>query len=91
MQKPRLDGCMLLIVEANEKDTGRRIVMEINVPVYNKINLSIKEEAAYSNVGENTIRRLLAERGCPFLLKIGNRQLVKRKEFENFLEARHFL
>ena len=91
MQKPRLDGCMLLIVEANEKDTGRRIVMEINVPVYNKINLSIKEAAAYSNVGENTIRRLLAERGCPFLLKIGNRQLVKRKEFENFLEARHFL
>lgn len=47
MQKPRLDGCMLLIVEANEKDTGRRIVMEINVPVYNKINLSIKEAAAY--------------------------------------------
>lgn len=36
--------------------------MEINVPVYNKINLSIKEAAAYSNVGENTIRRLLAER-----------------------------
>lgn len=65
-------------------------MQEINVPVYNKINLSIKEAAAYSNVGENTIRRLLAERGCPFLLKIGNRQLVKRKEFENFLEVRHF-
>ncbi len=82
---------MYIYIHQKSKRLEGKKDMEINVPVYNKINLSIKEAAAYSNVGENTIRRLLAERGCPFLLKIGNRQLVKRKEFENYLEARHFL
>lgn len=66
-------------------------MQDISVPVSEKINLSIKEASVYSNVGETTIRRLLAERGCPFLLKIGKKQLVKRKEFENYLGARHYL
>ena len=33
------------------------------IPIPEKINLSIKEAVAYSNVGETTLRRLLAERG----------------------------
>lgn len=61
------------------------------IPIPEKINLSIKEAVAYSNVGETTLRRLLAERGCPFLLKIGNKQLVKRKEFEKYFENKHFI
>lgn len=61
------------------------------IPVWNKMNLSIKEACAYSGIGETTLRRMLAERGCPFLLKIGNKHLVKRKEFENYLESIHYL
>ena len=48
--------------------------------------LTIQEAVEYSNIGETTIRKLLHEKGCPFLLKIGNRHLVKRKEFEKYIE-----
>lgn len=61
------------------------------INIKDKINLTIKEASVYSNIGETTIRKLLHEKGCPFLLKIGNRHLIKRKEFEKYLESKHYL
>ena len=61
------------------------------IPIWEKINLTIYEASAYSNIGVSTIRGLLQEKGCPFLLKIGNKHLIKRKEFENYLKDRHYL
>lgn len=61
------------------------------IPVWEKINLTIPEASAYSNIGISTIRGLLKERGCPFLLKIGNKSLIKRKEFEAYLKNKHFI
>ena len=61
------------------------------VPINEKINLTVQEAAAYSNIGETTIRSLLHEKSCPFLLKVGNKHLVKRKDFEQYLEDKHYL
>lgn len=61
------------------------------IPINQKINLTIQEAVAYSNIGETTIRKLLREKSCPFLLKIGNKNLVKRKEFEKYIESKHYL
>ena len=61
------------------------------VEIKDKINLTIKETSEYSNIGETTIRKLLSEKACPFLLKIGNKQLVKRKDFEKYLENVHYI
>ena len=61
------------------------------VPIYHKCNLTIQETIEYSNIGETTIRKLLKMKGCPFLLKIGNKQLIKRKEFEKYLDSKHYL
>ena len=61
------------------------------INIKDKINLTIKEASVYSNIGETTIRKLLHEKGCQFLLKIGNRHLIKRKEFEKYLESKHYL
>lgn len=61
------------------------------VPIYHKCNLTIQEAIEYSNIGETTIRKLLKMKGCPFLLKIGNKQLIKRKEFEKYLDSKHYL
>ena len=61
------------------------------IEVKDKINLTIKESSEYSNIGETTIRKLLSEKACPFLLKIGNKQLVKRKDFEKYLENVHYI
>ena len=67
------------------------IESNISIPIKDKLNLTIKEASIYSNIGETTIRNLLKERGCSFLLKIGNKQLVKRKEFEKYIENKHYL
>lgn len=61
------------------------------VQLKDKLNLTIKEAVMYSNIGESMIRKMLHEKGCPFLLKIGNRHLVKRIEFEKYIESKHFL
>ena len=59
---------------------------KIDVPVWEKMNLTIEEAAAYSNIGINKIDSLLREPACPFVLYIGRKKLVKRKEFERYIE-----
>ena len=61
------------------------------IPVWEKINLTIQEASEYSNIGETTIRNLLKEKGCPFLLMIGTKHIIKRKEFEKYLNSKHYL
>jgi hypothetical protein len=56
----------------------------IEIPINLKLNLTIEEAIAYSNIGENTLREELVKPYCPFVLKIGNRRLIKRKEFEEW-------
>lgn len=63
----------------------------VSIPIWKKINLTIHEASTYSNIGVSTIRNLLQINGCPFLLKIGNKHLVKRKEFEAYLENKHYI
>lgn len=55
------------------------------VPIHLKAALTIREAAAYSNIGINKIDQLLHDPCCPFVLYIGAKRLVKRKEFEEFI------
>lgn len=55
------------------------------IPIWKKFLLKPKEAAAYTNIGENTIRKLTKEPNCNFILYDGNRILIKRKEFEKYL------
>ena len=61
---------------------------ESRVPIYKKLVLTIKVAAAYSNIGINRIDAMLREEGCPFVLYVGSRKLVKRKEFEEYISSR---
>lgn len=61
------------------------------LPINLKLNLTIEEAIAYSNIGEHTLREELSKPYCPFALKIGNRTLVKRKEFEAWNSSQHKL
>lgn len=65
--------------------------MDNIIPVWEKYNLTIEEASDYSGIGETKIRQMLKERGCSFLLKIGNKNMVKRKEFEKYLDDVHYL
>lgn len=57
----------------------------INVPVWEKANLTLEEAAAYSNIGINKIRDITNDEQCPFVLFIGNKRLIKRKLFDAYI------
>ena len=58
------------------------------VPIHLKMTLTIKEAAEYSNIGINKIESLLRTPNCPFVLYVGTKKLVKRKEFEEFISKK---
>ena len=65
-----------------EKEQEER--RQLQLEPQNKIVLSIREAAAYSSIGINTIERLLRTPGCPFVLYVGKKRLVKRIPFEKY-------
>ena len=56
-----------------------------HVPIHLKMNLTSKEAAEYSNIGINKIDSMLRSPNCPFVLFVGSKKLVKRKEFEQYI------
>lgn len=61
--------------------------MKETVPIKDKLNLTIEEAAAYSNIGINKLRELMNMPRCPFVIYIGRKRLIKRREFEKFIES----
>ncbi|RHP87822.1 excisionase [Roseburia sp. AM59-24XD] len=58
---------------------------KIDVPVWEKMNLTVEEAAAYSNIGINKIDEMAKSPNCSFVLYIGRKKLIKRKEFEQYI------
>ena len=58
------------------------------LPMDRKLNLTIKEAAEYSNIGINKINEMLRDPMCGFVLYVGNKKLVRRREFEAYLSSR---
>lgn len=56
-----------------------------NIPLNEKYTLTIKEAAAYFNIGVKKMRRLAEEHTSSFSIYSGNRYLIIRTEFEEFL------
>lgn len=55
------------------------------VPIREKYLLTIKEAAAYFNIGEKKMRRLAEDNLGSFAVYSGNRYLVIRPKFEEFI------
>ena len=53
-------------------------------PIRLKMTLTTKEAAKYSSIGINKIDSMLRTPNCPFVLFVGTKRLVRRKEFEPF-------
>lgn len=58
------------------------------IAINDKVVLTVKEAAAYSSIGINKINSLLRSPHCPFVLFVGSKKLVKRKEFEEFIHEK---
>lgn len=56
------------------------------VPIPQKLLLTVEEAAIYSNIGINKIYNLINNPLCTFVLYVGNKKrLIKRKEFEEYI------
>lgn len=90
-ERPRYHACLLyrgqirrcrimneLANEANKK--------ELIVPVCEKYTLTIREAAAYFNIGIKKMRRLAEENTGRFSVFCGNKFLIIRPKFEKFID-----
>ncbi len=58
-----------------------------NTPVWNRYVLTIVEAAEYYHIGEKKLRSIVDEHPkADFIIMNGNRVLLKKKQFERFLD-----
>lgn len=81
----RLERKTLPVEMANEPVEVMDSMDAYYVPIWEKLAITKEEAAKYSNIGINKIDSMLKEPRCPFVLYVGKKKLVKRKEFEEFI------
>ena len=60
----------------------------IEIPYWEKYMLTLREAAEYFHIGEKKMRQIVDENiDANFLLASGNRVMIKRKLFEEYLNA----
>lgn len=59
---------------------------EIKVPICEKVALTIEEASVYSNIGINKLYELTNNPRCTFVLFVGKKRLIKRKDFDRYIE-----
>jgi excisionase family DNA binding protein len=57
----------------------------ILVPLWEKSNLTLKEAAEYTGIGINKLRDISNGDNCPFVLWVGGKRLLKRKQLDEYL------
>lgn len=60
----------------------------VEVPIWERFLLTVKEASLYFNIGENKLHRLVndyMDSEYKFVVQNGNRAMIKREKFEKFL------
>lgn len=55
------------------------------VPIWEKMNLTLEEAAQYFGIGVNKLRELTDQEEINCVLWVGNKRLIKRKVLETYL------
>lgn len=53
--------------------------------IKDKPTLTIEEAASLYNIGEHKLRELTNNDSCNFVLYVGRKRLIKRKQFDDYL------
>lgn len=72
------------VADIKEKIERSRAMIN-KVPIWEKVTLTIDEAAEYSNIGVNKLREITNNPRCQFVMYVGKRRLIKRKEFEKYI------
>ena len=59
--------------------------IQLNVPVYKKVLLTVEEASDYSGFGVNKVRNLIKEKNANFVVNNGNKHLIMREKFEQYI------
>ena len=59
--------------------------IQLNVPVYKKVLLTVEEASDYSGFGVNKVRNLIKEKNANFVVNNGNKHLIMREKFEEYI------
>lgn len=73
------------IIESNKHENVKPEKKEI--PIWEKQNLTLEEAAEYSNIGINRLTMLIKNPKCRFVLNVGTKRLIKRKQFDEFIDS----
>lgn len=58
----------------------------LNVPIWEKLTLTIEEASVYSNIGITKLYEMTRSPTCNYVLHVGDKKrLIKRKEFERYI------
>ena len=55
------------------------------IPIWEKVNLTLEEAAIYSGIGQNKLREITNDPRCDFVLWVGSKRLIKREQFVAYL------
>jgi len=61
--------------------------LSIHVPVSEKYALTLEEASAYFGIGVKKIKEISDAEDCPFVMWVGSRRMIKRKELEKHLSS----
>ncbi|MEI3243837.1 MULTISPECIES: excisionase [Coprococcus] len=59
--------------------------MAIQIPLWEKTNLTLEEASAYCGIGINKLREMSNDDNCSFVLWNGSKRLIKRKKLDEYL------
>lgn len=66
---------------------NRNEIQQNTIPVWKRYALTIAEAAEYYHIGENKLRMIADEHpDADFIIMNGNRILIKRQKFEEYLD-----
>lgn len=60
----------------------------VEIPIWERFLLTVKEASLYFNIGENKLHRLVndyMDSDYKFVIQNGSRTMIKREKFEKFL------
>ena len=61
------------------------------VPIWVKPYLTIEEAAEYTGIGRDKLYEMTSLADCPFVLWVGNRRMIKRRIFDEYIEQMYFV
>ena len=56
------------------------------IPIWCKANLTVKEAAEYSNIGEHSIIELIDSGSTHFSFRVGKKRLINRELFDEYIK-----